>query len=346
MNKLSVNLVAWNGVKYIPHLFASLRAQTFSDWELNILDNCSTDGTVSVIQRELKNNNQAANVICNSENKGFAAGHNQLFRASKAEYFLILNQDMYLTADALEKIIKFLDEDKTRSAVAPRLMKWNFLDIDAGLEQSFTDLVDSVGLSVSRRRRIRELHGGESWPINECADKKFLEVFGLSGALLAMRRDVAEKIQFRDGSLFDESYHSYKEDVDLAFRLRSAGFSSFVLLDTVVYHDRSAAQSKNASDVSAAGNKMKQSFFIKYYSYKNHLATLYKNEYWQNIILDFGPILWYEAKKFIYYLITQPSILMSWRALWKERKLLCAKRLEIKRKRTIGWREVRKWWKY
>ena len=53
--KLSVHLVTWNGAKYIPYLFASLRAQTFRDWSLVVLDNDSKDDTVLLIEKELAN---------------------------------------------------------------------------------------------------------------------------------------------------------------------------------------------------------------------------------------------------------------------------------------------------
>lgn len=345
MKRLSVNLVVYNGANYISHLFSSLRAQTYNDWELNILDNGSTDDSLAIIEKELINNNLTANVSHNRENNGFAGGHNQLFKANESEFFLILNQDMYLTADVFEKMINFLDEDKSRSAVAPRLMKWNFQNLSDDFDKSLSDKIDTLGMKISRRRQSGELYAGEVWPIEKLAKKKFMEVFGLSGALLAMRRESADKIKFCDGSLFDESYHSYKEDVDMAFRMRSAGFSSYILFDAVVYHDRSAAPGKGESDAAAAANKKTQSFFVKYRSYKNQLATLYKNEYWQNYILDFCPILWYEAKKFVYYLLTQPSVLASWRELWGERQTLRAKRKEIISKRTLSWRQIREWWK-
>ena len=53
--KLTVQLVVWNGEKYIPYLFESLKKQTFKDWNLLILDNGSTDNTVNLVKKELNN---------------------------------------------------------------------------------------------------------------------------------------------------------------------------------------------------------------------------------------------------------------------------------------------------
>ena len=55
MAKVVVQLVAWNGAKYIPFLFDSLKKQTSRDWELLILDNNSTDATAELIEKASKN---------------------------------------------------------------------------------------------------------------------------------------------------------------------------------------------------------------------------------------------------------------------------------------------------
>ena len=53
--KLSVHLLSWNSVRYIPYLFASLRNQTFTDWSFVVIDNASKDNTVELIKKELAN---------------------------------------------------------------------------------------------------------------------------------------------------------------------------------------------------------------------------------------------------------------------------------------------------
>ena len=81
MAKLSVHLVSWNGAKYIPYLFESLRKQTYQDWELLVIDNNSTkDNTADLIEQELKDFPVPARLIRNQTNVGFAPGHNQATR--------------------------------------------------------------------------------------------------------------------------------------------------------------------------------------------------------------------------------------------------------------------------
>ena len=311
--KLSVHLVTWNGAKYIPYLFDSLKKQTFKDWKLIILDNGSTDDTVGNMKKELLDFPVEYELVEGKENLGFAGGHNLLFKTNNLKpniYNLLLNQDMYLMPDCLGKMVKFMDEPGHEhvASVSPRLMRWNFEKCRIG--ESLSNKIDSLGLKVFRNRRVIEKYTGKEWD-----DKKSklelsfrthgeaMEVFGVSGAFPMYRRTALEVVAFTDGTFLDESYHSYKEDVDLAFRLRSAGFTSFVLLDTVAYHDRSAAGPEEMGDSKALENKKKQSDWVKYHSYKNHIMTIYKNEYWQNWLLDAVFIKWYELKKFIYFLL-------------------------------------------
>jgi len=348
--KLSIHLVSWNGAKYIPYLFDSLKKQTYKDWKLFVWENASSDETASLIKKELENFDIAHKYLASERNLGFAWGHNELYKKTDSEYFLLLNQDMYLMPDTLEKMIKFLDENKEVASVSPRLMKWNFAEIENDFDESFTNRIDSLGLKVLRNRRVIEKYAGKDWDEKKAKMElsfrikkhEALEVFGVSGALPMYRRNAIEKVQFSDGNFFDSLYESYKEDVDLAFRLRIAGFQSFVLLDTIVYHDRSAQGQERLGDTTAVENKKKQPDWIKYHSYKNHLMTLYKNEYGQNFVLDFFAIIWYELKKFGYFLLFDRAVLKGLFVVWKNRKLLKTRREEIKKMRVVDYKELRK----
>lgn len=291
--KLSVQLVTWNGGKYISYLFDSLRKQTFLDWQLIILDNASSDDTLEKIKQELTNFPFQYQMIVNKENKGFAGGHNQLWNGGQGtedgEFVLLLNQDMYLMPDCLEKMVRFMNENNDVAGVSPRLMRWDFSKIQNinNIQDSFTNLVDSLGLKVFRNRRVIEQHTQENWSeIKNNFSNNILETFGLSGAFPMFRRSAINEILL-NGKIFDEDYHSYKEDVDLAYRMLSHGLKTRILLEVVAYHDRAGAGPKGMDDQSALESKKKQSEWVKYHSYKNHLMTLYKNEYWQNCLLDF-----------------------------------------------------------
>jgi len=342
MFKLTVQLVTWNGGKYIPFLFESLRKQSFTDWKLIILDNGSTDNTVSEIKMQILDFPVEVELIEGGDNLGFAKGHNTLVKSQKSppkadpplaekvksQYILLVNQDMYLEKDCLEKLVKFMDENEEASVVSPRLMRWDFV------EQKFTNKIDTLGLSVSRSRRVTEIATGQDFSNFKFQISNFTEVFGVSGALPLFRKTAIDR-----AGLFDESFGSYKEDVDLAFRLRSAGYKAFILLDTVAYHDRTAVGTEKLS----VKNKKSQSDFVRYYSYRNHLLTLLKNEYLQNFLLDLPLILWYELRKFFFFLLFDRKVLRGLGDIVKMRPAISHQRSVIKNSREVGWREIRKW---
>jgi GT2 family glycosyltransferase len=350
ISKLSVQLVTWNGAIYIPYLFDSLRKQTSTDWELHIFDNNSTDNTRDLLQTELEKGFPVPYTYTESpQNIGFAGGHNELYRthgSDESSYVLLLNQDMYLTADCIKTVVSYLDTHTTVAAVTPRLMRWDIAALaqpQSSISDSFTDTIDSLGLKAYRSRQVTELHAGEQWSqLKKNIGSAELPVFGVSGALPCYRKNALAAVVFEDGGIFDVSYQSYKEDVDLAFRLQSAGFASTVVFDAVAYHDRSAPSQTGRSDVVAAKNKHTQSEWIRYHSYKNHIVTLIKNEYIGNALRDCVPILWYEAKKFVWYLLFDRSVLfglrtVSWYDVWIKRKFITARK-------TVSARTIRIWW--
>ena len=361
MHKLTINLVVYNGGKYIPYLLESLKNQTFKDFEMIVIDNASIDRTVELVEKGLKDSGIEYRLIKNSDNVGFSPGHNQALLEVKTPYFLLQNVDMYLMPDVLEKMVEFLDAHPETVAVAPRLMRWDFEKVQAAAQissslieaarEGFTSQIDAIGMKLFRNRRAVEWLTRQDWAkdseskeIREIYNKSVQEVFGVSGAFPMYRKATINKVLLPGSNLFDPTYHSYKEDLDLAYRLRNAGFVSYVLLGAVSYHDRTGAGPKEMGDWSAIRNKKHQSYFVSYHSYKNHLRTLYKNEYWQNLFLDFIPIFWYELKKFGFLLITSPKVIFNgWVDVIRNWSYTSSARRAVIASRRMYWKGIRRW---
>jgi GT2 family glycosyltransferase len=344
MTKVTLQLVTWNAEKYLPTFFLSLKNQSFTNWELLIWDNASSDKTVKIVQKNIKEFSQNIQLVTSVENKGFAYGHNQLFDKSNTELVALLSSDIYMESDCLEKLVDILFVHVDFAVAAPRLMRWNFAVLKnnyfnlSNIKKSFTNKIDSVGLKVLRNRRVVELGQGEEWV--EKKTSGFSEVFGVSGALALYRRFAIKKqVEF-----FDPLFQSYQEDVDLAFRLRQAGDRALVVLNSVAHHDRQAVGTRSLSDISAVLNKKKQNKMIRSLSYRNHLMVLIKNEYWQNVVLDLPWIFWYELKKFAYFLLFDRLVLVSLLYVYRNAFLLKNKRKEIIYSRKKKWKEIRIWW--
>lgn len=353
MAKISVQLLTWNGEPYIPYLIDSLKKQTFRDWSLFILDNASLDGTVPALEAALAGSGIPVSFEEGEENIGFAAGHNRLFLAGDSQYALLLNQDVYLEPDCIGRLASFLDARPDIAAVAPLLLKWNFLhmtvnakEVAGDMENIFTDMVDSLGLRVFRNRRVVDAEEGEMWQrIRDRYAADAIPVFGVSAACALYRRSAVQSIAFSNGDVFDASYVSYKEDVDAAYRLRAGGYGAAVLPGAVAYHARGNGRTGGLSDAAARENKRTQREDVRRASYKNHLATIWKNEYWQNALLDLPFIAWYEGKKFAYAVLFDREVLGGLGDVWRHRAALSERRKLIVEKRKRGWKEMRKWWK-
>src|SRR3989339_1426817 len=107
MSKLSINLIVFSAKEsaYIPHLFESLKKQTFQDWEMIVIDNNSDGNVLSIVEDHIKALNKQYRVLKQGANVGFAVGHNVGYRETAAPYVLLQNPDMFLMPDVLEKMV-------------------------------------------------------------------------------------------------------------------------------------------------------------------------------------------------------------------------------------------------
>ncbi len=338
MTPIIIQLVTWNGEKYIPHLFKSLREQKFQDFELWILDNGSIDATAQLTQKELETIKQPHRFIQKEINIGFAPGHNELFRSSldAAPYVVLLNQDMMLPSEFLEKLFYFVESHPDAGAVSGRLMKWAFPEK--------TNLIDSLGLKSFKNHRFIDMNGGEEWRSLE-DDIKAVEVFGVSGALPLYRTNALRDVLYNE-QIFDEDFFSYKEDVDLAWRLREAGWSAFSILDAIAYHDRSASGPQGMSDKAAIDNRKYKSKLVKFYSYRNHILMLIKNYSFEGGVMGFFATLWYELKKAIYlFIFTTRVFVKTWVDVLRLLPIMLRKRAFIQKNKHSAADELDNWFK-
>jgi GT2 family glycosyltransferase len=353
MKKLSIQLLVFddNERKYFPFLFDSLKKQSFQDFELLLIDNSNGEEVIKDVEERAKEAGFEYSIINMKGNVGFTQAHNEAFRLAKGEYVLLLNPDMVLETNVLEKMIEFMDEQKDVASLAPRIMQWNFSKVKNTAEEGFTNKIDALGVRLLRNRRALEWLSGFIWEekgtdpeVSKIYDKKILEVFGVSGAFAILRKSVIEKLYLPGDNLFDPTYHSYKEDLDLAYRLRNAGYTSYVLLDLVCYHDRTAASPQKTHSWAAIKNKKRQSYYVRFHSYKNHLRTLYKNEYWQNCLKDFPYIFIFEMKKFVYLLFFSPLVLFGGiKEILQNLSYTRKAKKVVHKTRKMYWKGLRRW---
>lgn len=110
MPKISVVLPTYNGIKYIKQSIDSVLNQTFSDFELIIIDDCSTDGTGEFLDGYAKEDTRIR-VFHNEENLKLPASLNRGFSKANGEYLTWTSDDNWYESDAFEVMVKALDDN-------------------------------------------------------------------------------------------------------------------------------------------------------------------------------------------------------------------------------------------
>lgn len=304
-NKLSINLVTYNAEKYIKLCLNSIFEQNFVDFEIIIVDNSSSDQTISIIERDFLSKNQNIKLIKNSENLGFATAHNIAINNSNSEYILLLNQDIILEKNYISYLINFLDNNKEYSSCNGKLLKLKF-----NKENNFekTNIIDCLGLSHNLGFKFKNLEEGS---VDSEKYNKDFDIWGVSGALPLYRRSHLYEVAYLKNDnyeVFDERFFMYKEDIDLAFRLKNIGYKSRYLYKAIAYHERGL---KNKKNILEKIKEKRNNDFLNYLSYRNHFITLKKNLNIKIIFFHFIFIFFEESKKFIFYLFLKPSIVFK-----------------------------------
>ncbi|HCE86235.1 MAG TPA: hypothetical protein DEP08_00325 [Candidatus Jacksonbacteria bacterium] len=347
MPRVSINLIVYNGEKYLPFALSSIANQTFRDFSVLIIDNHSHDESIAFIEQFLedpshKELSSVTTLIKNRKNDGFAPAHNHAIHWSRSDYVFMMNQDVILGDRYLEELTNFLDARKDAAAASGMIFRW---DLTTNCK---TDSIDTLGLVLTNSHKVVEWRDYEDI-------KEPREVFGVSGALPMYRRSALEVVKtpmFQESSklygenrqatvyeYFDTDFFIYKEDVDLAYRLRLLGWSAYLVPGAIAWHDRTAA-----AKMGTIPNRRKKSSFVNFYSYRNHLYFLIKNLQFPIFIRHAHRIIPYELAKFFYVLFFEPRTLRALPDFAKNLRKMLKKRLFIKKQSgKDGWKNIEKW---
>ncbi len=346
-----ISIVAWNSMKYLPEALGSLDTQTYRDFTLVVVDNASADG----VEEYVRGHHPRAAIIRNTKNLGFARAHNQAIAYARARIapergdllMLVMNPDAVLEPTFLEEAVRTMTLHPEAGSVSGKLLRMRHSTDEMATGGEKTSVIDSAGLRIRKTRRMDDRGAGEQ----DGSDYgKAREIFGPSGALGLYRLSALESVAFPVGKnggnreeYFDEDFFAYKEDLDLAWRLRLAGWSSLFEPRALAYHYRTARGKDKASYFSLGKNRRGRSPFVKFLSYRNHWLVLTKNDHFVNRLIDLPRIAWYETGKFLYALLLEPSTLKSIPsalALWPKMR---RKRAFIMKSARVSAKDIRKW---
>ncbi len=234
---LAVVIVTYDPEPVLEAAVEALVRSTTPPREVVIVDNASTD-TASLDAVE-EQNHPNVRVLREASNLGYCAANNVGYRAvSDARYVLFLNPDAVVTPELIAGAVALLDREPDAAAVGPKL-----LQLDTTTMQP-TGRIDSAGIVQAWWGRITDRGQGEVDAGQY--DGPVQAMPALCGAALIVRRTALDAVA-RDGEVFDEDFFMFKEDVDLSYRLTTAGWRLLFAPSLVVHHARGNLQIDRAS---------------------------------------------------------------------------------------------------
>ena len=295
-HKVGIIIVNWNNYQETLECLSSLVRATSqkSSMEIILIDNASTDGSVLAINQWLKENRLDVLLVQNKQNLGFAGGNNVGFQAvlnnKEFDYAMLLNSDTLVKEDFLDQLIDVVEKDENIGCAQSLLLKPD------------KETVDSLGQEMAGLN-IRDKSQGQKWN-NEINSPK--EIFGPCAAAALYRTSALKK-----SGVFDETFFIGLEDVDLSWKIRLAGFASYLAPKSIVYHKGGVSREKK-----------KKTSKVELYSFLNS-ARIFSLYYPLNLKMRF----------FIFYLLIRSyiaskkaGIKISFKREWKR---LQAKRRDL-----------------
>lgn len=262
--KLEIIIPNYNGGRFLPICLDSLREQTYTDFCITVVDNGSSDDSLSLLSRRYPE----VSLIRLSRNRGFAAAANEGILHTESPYVMLLNNDTALDPDCIRRLMKSISgKADVFSAGANILHMKNPRKADTS-----GDFYTIYGYAFCRDQGL---------PFRK---RKAGQVFTCCGCAVVYRRALLKKT-----GLFSSDYFAYLEDVDLGLRARRLGYKNILSPGALVYHYGSAT----------TGNRYTP--FKVYYSARNNILLRRENLTFFQRVLHAPFVLCGTVLKYLYF---------------------------------------------
>ncbi len=200
---ISIIIVNYNGKEHLINCLKSIYNITQDiKYEIILVDNCSTDGSIEAIQQSFP----GVIILSQTKNHGFGKANNIGAKQANGDLLFFVNNDTIFTQNILKELEQYIIKNQTIGALAPLL-----LNKDLSIQLSYSKYPSLINEFITKRKM--------KYRLPATADLTIKEVDWVSFAAVMIRREVFEKING-----FDERYFMYFEDIDFCFRLRQCGY--------------------------------------------------------------------------------------------------------------------------
>lgn len=221
--KVSIIIPVHNQYSFTMKCLLSVKQNTtLKDYEIIIVDDCSTDQT-----KRIENCVSNTKIIRNEINKGFLLNCNIGVKEAKGEYIYLLNNDTYILPNAINKLVEILDCDENVGAVGSKLIY-----PDGKLQ--------GAGSAVMKNGNVYSI-GHLETPFDEKYNY-LKEVDYCCGASLMIRKSIWDLL-----GGFDELFiPAYFEETDLCLQIKKLGYKVMYQPESEVIHYTSQSYNENS----------------------------------------------------------------------------------------------------
>jgi GT2 family glycosyltransferase len=210
----------WNGKKYLKNCIDSLLRTTYRPLEILVVDNNSTDGSLSLIEGMV-----GVTIHRLQQNLGYAAGNNIGFERAQGKYIAALNNDLTVEPDWLDAAVATLERYDRVGIIACRQMS-----------AAHNDTIDACYLYITRALIAGSYGYQQQFDISDPMLARSGVVVGAAGAAAVYRKEMLQQL-----GGFDTRFWAYMEESDLSWRAFYHGWSAVYCSQSVVYHHGSAS---------------------------------------------------------------------------------------------------------
>lgn len=221
-SRVDVIIPTYNGAAFLVPCLDALRAQTYRDFAVVVVDDGSADGTATLLARDYPE----VRVLRHEQNRGLVAACNAGIAAGTAEFVCLLNNDTEAGPGWLAALVAALVAAPAAGSAASKLLLFDRRDTLHSAGDGFT----VGGLPVNRG----------VWRQDRGQYDERREIFGPCAGAGLYRRAALERVSVGAERPFDPDLHMYCEDVDLNWRLQRAGYRSVFAPEARIFHYLSA----------------------------------------------------------------------------------------------------------
>jgi len=322
--KVAVVIINYNGRKFLEQFLPSVLASTYSDMELIVADNASTDDSLAFLRARYP----AVRIIELKRNYGYAGGYNEALKEVQSTYYVLLNSDVEVSPGWIEPVIGLMEEDPHIGACQPKILSYYQKDHFeyAGAAGGW---LDCLGYPFARGR-IFDICEADRGQYDEVQ-----KIFWASGAALFVRAEL-----FHQAKGLDTYFFAHMEEIDFCWRLQLLGYHIYACPASVVYHVGGGTLPK--------GNERKV-----FLNFRNNMIMMAKNlpkrqSFWKiplRVMMDFvSAFKSLFAGQFVYFLAVGEAHLafLKW-VLFRQNKSVFPVR---RRARLCGWYQHSVAWKH